>query len=285
MGRGSRMIRTWPGGWRRRGEEQDFERPLRSRSIETAGATRLPLAHVTNVHAGRRIVEDAKLKTRDCAGFGEPLVYFFVLRPAYFGRFGGEKSDFLDYFPIALILRPEAVATPRHLYPFDTGGAAVGAFGSRANRLVPLEDYELETSHEAATGFVQWAFGDLGGYYDGTLRRNLKEDILPAESVANGYLAVAKLGAPGDPQHDTRASTLEMASADNVDLAGNVLLAILPKQLIELPGRFMDALGRLTEAGTAVRLYDWRPNRAPAEFQRDILRIAREWYALNGFDV
>ncbi len=269
----------------RRGDEQDFERPLRTRSAALRGPDRLPLAHVTNVHAGRQIVEAARLTTKNCDVFGVSLAYFFVLKPAYLGKFDREKSDFLDYFPVALILRPEAVPTPHHVYPFDTGGAATGAFSPRANRLVPLEDYELENSHEAAAAFIGWAFGNLAEYYDGTLQRHLQNETLAADSVAVAYIAVAKLGTQGDPEHDTRAATLELASAENVDLGGNVMLAIVPKQLLEVQGRFMDAFAKLMSAGTEVETYDWRPNRAPAEFQRDILRITRSWYALKGLDV
>lgn len=269
----------------RRGEEQDFERPLRTRFAKLIGAERLPLAHVTNVHAGRRIVEAARLTTRTCNVFGVDLAYFFVLKPAYLGKFDREKADFLDYFPLALILHPDAVPTPHHVYPFDTGGAATGAFRSRANRLVPLEDYELETSHESAAGFIGWAFGDLTSYYDGVLRRQLNAETAAADSVAIAYLAVAKLGTQGDPEHDTRAATLELASADNVDLGGNVMMAVIPKQLLEVPGRFMNALAKLIGAGTDIETYDWRPNRAPAEFQSDILRITRSWYASRGFEI
>jgi hypothetical protein len=269
----------------RRGTEYDFERPLRGRHVAIPGVSRLPLAHVSSVHAGRRIVETSKLTTRWCEVFGRDLTYFFVLKPAYLGKFDSEKSDYLDYFPVAFILRPEAVPAPHHIYPFDTGAAASGAFKSRANRLIPLEDYELEGTHEAAAGFVGWAFGKPSAYYDGILRPSVQAEARPAESVVTGYIAIAKLGVSGDPAHDTRASTLEVASADNVDTTGNVLLAILPKQLLKVTGRFIDALRTLIAGGTEVETYDWRPNRAPAEFQRDVLRISRAWYASKGIEV
>lgn len=277
-----KKIRVWANGMRRRGDEYDFERPLRDRFVPLAAAARLPLAHVTSVFSGREIIETAKLTTKTCTVFGLPLTYFFVLRPAYLNKFGSEKSDFLDYFPVALILKPAAVTTPYHVYPFDTGGAATGAFKARANKLVPLEDYELETSHEAAAGFIGWAFGSAASYFDGVLRGDLQTEIKAAESVATAYVAIAKLGVAGDPDHDTRASTLEMASAEHVDLGDNVMLAILPKQLLELPGRFRTALDDLIAKATEVEVYDWRPNRAPAEFQRDLLRISRSWYAAKG---
>lgn len=269
----------------RRGTEQSFERPLRQRFSKLKGIDRLPLAHVTNVYSARGIVETGKLTTKLCEIFGVSLAYFFVMKPAYLGKFDSEKSDFLDYFPVALILKPDAVASPHHVYPFDTGAAAAGAYRSRANRLVPLEDYELETSHEAAAGFVGWAFGGLSSYYDGVLRPQLYAESSPAESVVTGYIAIAKLGVPGDPEHDTRASTVELTSADNVDLRGNVMLAIVPKQLLELTGRFLDAFQALIGSGAAVETYDWRPNRAPAEFQPDILRLTRAWYASEGFEI
>ncbi|WP_419808609.1 hypothetical protein [Sphingomonas sp.] len=281
----NRKIRTWASGLPRRVDEYDFDRPLRRYFSRLAGADRLPIVHVTHVHAARRIVETAKLTTKLCEVFAKSLAYFFVLKPAYLGKFDREKSDFLDYFPVAFILKPEAVPAPYHVYPFDTGGAATGAFKARANRLVPLEDYELETSHEAAVGFIGWAFGSTAAYYDGMLRHHLSTELSPADSVATGYVAIARLGVPGDPEHDMRAATLELASADAIDLAGNVLLTIIPKQLLESQDRFGQALDALKATGAMIETYDWQPNRAPAEFQRDLLRLARVWYAENGLDV
>lgn len=278
-----RKPRTWPGGLPRRIGEHDFERPLRARHAELSGHEALPIAHVASVHGSRTIIESSRLIPRRCEVFGIDLAYFFVLKPAYLGKSDTQKSEFLDYFPLALILRPEAVPIPHHVYPFDTGGAASGAFKKRANKFVPLEDYELEASHAAAAGFIGWAFGDVASYLDGSLRRNLQSEVKPAESVPSAYLAIARLGVSGDPEHDTRASTLEVASAENVDLKGNVLLVVMPKQLLEVPGPFLDALSRLTASGTEVDTYDWRPNRAPAEFQRDILRVTRAWHATNGY--
>jgi len=280
----TKKIRTWANGLPRRGTEYDFDRPLRCRCTTIPGCNSLPIAHVTTVHAARGVVEKAKIVTKPCNVFGIALAYFFVLKPAYLGKFDHEKSDFLDYFPVALILRPDAVPKPHHIYPFDTGAAASGAFRKRANRLVPLEDYELQPTHEGAAGFIGWAFESLSSYYDGVLRNQLSAEIKPADSVTTAYIAIAKLGVPGDPEHDTRATTLELASADNVDLAENVLLAIIPKQMLELPGHFLTSLRLLKDKGTEIKPYDWQPNLAPAEFQRHILRLTREWYASVGIE-
>jgi len=270
-------FRKWPNGLSRRLDE-DYERPLERRSGALTPHTNMPLVHVTNAWSAKEILKKKKFLTKTCDVFKKGLVYFFVLRPAYRTVKGSEKSRYLDYFPVAFILKADAVPMPFHVYPFDTGGAAKGAFKSNANALIPLEDYALAPSHSAAKGFIGWAFGSLENYFDAILRPGLSTEIHAMEGVETSYVAIAKMGVTGDAVHDTRASTIEIASDDNVDVPGNILLVIAPKPMLEIKSHFSDAIAALSTAGADVRLYDWQPNRAPNDYQRDLLRISRDWY-------
>lgn len=239
----------------------------------------LPLVHVTAAWPAKEIVAAGKLVTRRCPVFESELLYFFALRPAYRSRFGAEESHQISRFPVVFVLRADAVKQPLHAYPFDTGGAALGAFAKQADKYVPLEDYALEPSHRGVSQFISWAFGTLDAYFDGRLRATLQDEVRPHESVAVSYLDIARMGVEGSNEHDKRASTVEIASSHNVDLAGNVQLIVLPKQYLEGNQTLLDSLKPL---GADLETYDWQPNRTPDEFQKDIMRICRDWYRRQG---
>lgn len=239
----------------------------------------LPLVHVTAAWPAKEVVRSGKLMTKRCDVFETELLYFFVLRPAYRSKFGQEESHQLSRFPVVFILRPEAVNNPRHVYPFDTGGAAKGAFAKQADPYVPLEDYAVAPTHGGAVGHIGWAFGTLEAYFEGRLHDGLQDSVPAGESVTRGFIDVARMGVEGSNEHDKRASTVELAASHNVELKDNVQLIILPKQYLEGSTALLD---EITALGAEIELYDWQPNRAPDEFQKDIIRISREWYRRKG---
>ena len=104
------------------------------------------------------------------------------------------------------------------------------------------------------------------------------------ETVTRGFVDVARMGREGSNRHDKRASAIEVAADHDVELKGNGLLAILPKQYLEGDsGRNDELLDRLAELGIPFRTYDWRPNSSPDEFQADIAAVARAWFATEGW--
>ncbi len=86
------------------------------------------------------------------------------------------------------VLRPEAADPLVHVYPFDTGAAAAGAFAEKADPLLPLEDYSLEPSLSAAVGHIEWAFHTLVDYMDGHLRTNIREGVPRYETATQDSL-------------------------------------------------------------------------------------------------
>lgn len=265
------------GGMPRRTDD-DYSFPLQERTRSLTDAPALPLVHVTNSWGAKGIAKKRKFETKFCDIFGVDLAYFFVLRPAYLSKLGSDKTQFLDYAPAAFILKPEAVPQPYHVYPFDTGAGARGAYKEKAHKFVPLEAYALEESHQAAAKFVQWAFGTAAAYFRAELRSDLDSEIGPEESVAQGYLAVARIGVEKSRSHDTRSSTIELASSQNVDIADNIRLLIVPDKLLEGADPFCASVETLRQRGTVVRNYNWRPNTSPNQYQDDLMRIARDWY-------
>lgn len=259
------------------------DRQLRARAARGTIPEKLPLVHVTAVWTANEIIRGGKLETRRCRVFKKEMLYFFVLRPAYRGKDGDEKSHQLTRFPVVFIVAPDAAESPLHVYPFDTGGAVNGTFATQADRFVPLEDYELEPTHAAAAGHIGWAFGTLEAYFDGQLRHDILDGVPEFESVTRGYVDVARMGRAGSNQHDKRASAVELAVGHDIDLKGNVLLAILPKQFLEAPsGPNAALMARLGELDIKFETYDWQPNTAPDEFQEQIAEIAGVWFRKEG---
>jgi len=262
----------------RRRADSNFQRQLIEYSISTSIPKDLPLVHVTQGFSLYDIMSVGALVVRACDVFKRKLLYFFVFRPSYV-KDATRETHQLSLAPVVFIIRPEAVPNPAHVYPFDTGGAASGAFDA-SDPIIPLEDYALESSHRAARGFIGWAFGDLASYFTGRLRTDLLKGIPEHRCVVTAYVDIARMGLEGHGKHDKRASTVELSSSHNIDLKNNVMLTILPKCLIE---KNPQVSGGLRDIATVVRTYNWQPNRRPIEFQKDIMRIARKWYLHEGW--
>ncbi|HEY0312283.1 MAG TPA: hypothetical protein VGC56_07275 [Allosphingosinicella sp.] len=244
----------------------------------------LPLVHATAVFTAGEILKAGKLETSRCDTFARQMLYFFALLPLYRSPRGADKSHQLNRFPAVFVLRPEAADPPFHVYPFDTGAAARGFFADQADPLVPLEDYELEPTLSAASRHVEWAFGTREAYFDGRLRGDILKDVPLHEGVTRGYVDVARMGRAGSNQHDKRASAVEVAVDHDIDLQGNVLLAILPKQFLEdQAGPNGRVMRRLADLGIPFETYDWQPNTTPDQFQDVIATIAREWFRGRGW--
>jgi hypothetical protein len=245
----------------------------------------LPLLHVTAVGAAREIIDGGQLETRHCKVFKKDLLYFFMLRPAYRVSEADAKSDQVNRFPFVFIVDSRNLTAPYHVYPFDTGGAAAGIFGDEPDPYVKLEDYELSANLAAAAELIGWAFGSLDAYFKAEIRQGLKDALEQWESAARSYLTIAQLATVtrGTNRPDKRASAIEVAYNQHVQLKGNVALAILPKQLLESATASNDHfIARLSALGVTSEMYDWQPNSTPDEYFEEISRIAENYFRAQG---
>jgi hypothetical protein len=260
------------------------QRQLRSRARHGVISEHLPLVHVTAVGIAREIISSRALETRTCKVFNRGLLYFFVVRPAYRLKDGDAKSHQINRFPFVFLVKSSAIPDPYHVYPVDTGGAVRGVFDEQADPYVLLEDYELEPNLKAAAGQIAWAFGTLEAYIKGDLRADILNDVPPHETVTRGFVDIARMAGSGSNQPDKRASAVEVAVSHHVQLKDNVLLAILPKQYIEVDGQSSnhDFIAALNSEGISWEVYDWQPNAAPNDFQDEIARIATSFFKKLG---
>lgn len=264
---------------RRRAAGTVPKRDLRARADRGSLPDKLPLIHITATGYAKEIIESGSLQIRHCPVFKKNLLYFFVLRPAYSLKTGDEKSDRISRFPFAFVLKGDAVATPYHVYPFDSGGAALGVFSDQADEFVYLEDFELKPDMESAVGHIGWAFGTLDDYFDGNLKGGLVDDVPRFEGVTHSWQAIAGMARSGTNRApDKRASAVEVASSQNVQLKGNVLLAVIPRQYLDDGGKENTSfLAMLNELGIPWDTYEWQPNTVPNEMREEITRVVRKF--------
>lgn len=241
------------------------------------------LAHVTSVGGAREILRCGQLETRNCPVFNRPLVYTFALRPAYKSKNHTQKQSVLDYFPSVFLLKADALGDPYHVYPFDTGGARSGAFDEAASDHVYLEDYELASSLQAAADHIEWAFGSRANYFDGQLKAGLRATIPDWNTCAITFYDIALLAQEGSNQPDKRASSIEIAFRQHINLKQAVDFAILPRQFLEHPrGNNDPMINALKQAQIEWECYDWQPNSSPSDFQVEISALVRNYYARSG---
>jgi hypothetical protein len=265
--------------------------PSKRELVELAKAARhnaspeaLDLVHVTSVGWGRRIVAAGRIETRPCSVFNKRLVYAFVARPAYRFKDGDSKHHQMSRFPFVFAISPRALPTPFHVYPFDTGACLAGIYGEVADPTIYLEEYELTPCIEAALDHIAWAFGTKTAYFEGTLISGLAETFPAWRTAGRGWIDIANLVGTGRDQPDARASAIEVAYDQSIDLGqGHVTLAIFPQQLLEdARGDNTEFLTDIRKLGFSTKAYDWRPNETPDSFMDEIAGIVRRHLEESG---
>jgi len=235
------------------------------------------LVHVTKVGWGRRIIDRGALERRQCSVFEKELVYFFLARPAYRFGAGDEKNDQLNFFPFAIVLSPVALPAPYHVYPFDTGAYMAGFYDEVVDPSIYIEDYELGPDLSAADRHLEWAFENVANYFDARIRPALASSIPQWRAVAQTWIRIAGLASVGREKPDRRASAIEVAYSQSIDLRqGHGRLLVFPEQLLEDPlGRNTAFLDMLRVLNIDFETYDWRPNETPDSYADTIADVIR----------
>ena len=271
---------TFAGGMPRR-DNAAFRRTLRGQGRRDKLPAALPVVHASTVWAASEIAHAERIMIRRCDVFERDLAFFFVMRPGYRSKFATDASHQISRFPVAFVLDPTDLPDPHQVYPFDTGGAAKGAFQAQADPQIPLEDYALEERIEAASAHIEWAFETTANYMDGDVRPNLLDGVPDHDQVTRGYADIARMGRRGSNEFDRRSSAVELAFGQDITLNGRKGLVILPRQLLD----DKQLIEKFEAFGLRVEVYDWRPNTLPDEYEDDIVELARAWYIAEGWIV
>ena len=264
----------------RRRESGEKNRMLRNRA--SGPRRKYYLAHVTPVGAARDIIRAQQIEARACIRFKRNLVYFFAMRPAYKLKGSDRKELVIDYFPSVMLVDADAMGSPFHVYPFDTGGALDGAFEEEESEHVYLEDYELDSTLDAVNDHIYWAFETRADYFDGKLKKGFADKFPVWDVHARTFARIAELASVGSNKPDGRASAVELAFTNHVRL-DQIKLIILPKQFLEDPrGNNTVVTEALRSANVEWAVYEWQPNRTPGDFHSEINGMVREYLSKWG---
>lgn len=245
----------------------------------------LDLLHITETGWAEEILRSGQIECRNCSVFeGERLAYFFVGRPAYRPKEGDRKSDNLAVFPFAFIIDQQALLQPFHVYPFDTGAACSGRIQGACQPGVYLEDYELTADLKSAEKLIAWAFGSNLAYFQGQPRSGLGQDVKPWELAATGYVRISTSAASSVDAPDRRASTIEVASNQNVQLKNQCKIVIIPDRFLESTkgSRNESFESKLTSLGIKARTYQWKPNFTPDDHMEEVESIVHSYFLEKG---
>lgn len=235
-------------------------------------ASSLGLTHVTTGYLVRDILDSAGICPPDtCPVLGEPLVYAFYGRAAFRSGRADIPSDLAFQFPAVLILDPDQVPTPKHVFAFDSGAFVDGRMDDYLDPHMPLFDFHLRPDVSSAAALAAHFFEKPDGFW-----RNRPDTTLrgpPSNFELDSYLRMVRAG-PSSNQLDDRVSTPELIFDQTINLVPAVRAAILPDILAG------DAAigGRLADAGLIVREYEWQSLSRPAEYHMDIRKLIRGVY-------
>ncbi len=236
------------------------------------------LVHVTSVGWGRRILDSGILEKMECRVFDKELVYTFLARPAYRFKRGAEKNQRINFFPFAIVISPDDLPAPYHVYPFDTGAYMAGIYNEALDPSIFLEDYELDPTLEAALRHIEWGFGTTEAYFDAKLKNGLEGSLPAWRSVAQSWLDIAALASFGNDKPDGRASAIELAFSKPIDLRqGHGKLVIFPQQFLEDPkGTNTEFQNRIKELNIPIATYEWLPNSTPDSYANQIADVVQQ---------
>ena len=195
----------------------------------------LPLMHTTRGAEFRSIAERSMLEPQEKLGDQDPfpserLVYFFYGRPVFRDDFQRDTAKAM-FLPVALIIRPEAIAKIRRVFPFDSGAAHKNFYEGHISKPLQWRDLELASSLEAAARMVSRFFGTNEGYVLGKRRDGLNIPAMNFE--ADSYYQLA-----GDAtcRADDRRFTAEL----QVEVEHGLVLGPDTVLAVILPGIFLE---------------------------------------------
>ena len=143
-----------------------------------------------------------------------------------------------------------------------------GFYDEAVDPSIYIDDYELEPDLSSAVRHIEWAFGGVEAYFDAKVKSGLASSIPHWRSVAQSWIRIASLASTGRQRPDRRASAIELAYSQSVDLRqGHARLLVFPEQLLEDPnGANTVLLKSIRDLNVDFETYDWRPNESPDSF-------------------
>lgn len=189
----------------------------------------LPLTHICDGFSFRDVVERQEIRVSECDVFRENLIYFFYGRPSYRLSQPDQPVNIRAFMPVCLVLKPEAVITPKRIAPFDTGAFSNGLYSNHIHPKMKMDDFFLECNPDMPGRVVERFYKSNQSYMEG---EPSQIKIPPLEFEAEAFYNL--ISEKGRTLADDRRYSIEIQSDKNVNIAPGVVL------LLVLPGVFLD---------------------------------------------
>jgi hypothetical protein len=185
----------------------------------------LGLVHITIADALRDILDTEALVPSYCETFNKRLLYFSYGLPYY--RPGNRRTeDFLQH-PVALAFNPTLLAQVERFYPYDTGAANRGLFGTKWTPF--LKRFEDLYVTEAPERLVASLYGSNHNYLKGEVPRHGGSMPQPLATLLR-FLA-SNLSGSGV---DQRQRTIEGLTGDSIAVLNSLEWVAYPETAADL---------------------------------------------------
>ncbi len=238
-------------------------------------AGELPLTHVTDGLGFRGMLDTGALRPEPCSVFNEePLLYLFYGRPAY--RVNSQRlSSAIDaYAPVCFILRPNCIAAPKRVFPFDSGAFHGERFIEAMHLKMLLEDFALDPDLQAPLKLIGLFFGDRDRYYRNLPLQDVTIPPLSFEALSYHILITSR----HENAFDERISAIELQAHTSLDLSTAAEAVVLPDAFAT-----DDVMQRLSALRITMLPYDYIPRLRPESYTGAIYTIVRDYYRRRGY--
>jgi hypothetical protein len=157
----------------------------------------LPIAHLTTAPSFKQIAETRELRTDNCKYFNRPLLYFSYggvfhrhgrQVPSYepFGQDDSSSVEESFHAPVAILFAPNLLDKINCFFPYDTGAAHTGKYGSFNDSLSQFDQYKVsrvpsEELHELTSKFVYNFYNTNRQYLRGSVSTEVEDRISSLE--------------------------------------------------------------------------------------------------------
>jgi len=181
---------------------------------------------------------------------GENLIYFFVGRPAFKTKVGGEASYW--QCPAVFILRSLGNASVKRIHPFDTG-AFIDRLLPNYLTLFPLERFNLGSECDIIGKLISIFFGDAESYMygSGMGEREFRKryDVSPRHQEVE---ALTRLYNDRPATFDDRGKCVEVQVETDIGLVrSNLIGVVVPHPYLLEP----ELISKFEELGCRIESY------------------------------
>ncbi|WP_223565113.1 GcrA family cell cycle regulator [Agrobacterium tumefaciens] len=201
----------------------------------------LPLFHTTESVVVRDIAGAMEISTTHCDVYDEELVYFFYGRPGYRPSTSKLMTNHIEYYPVVLVITPDAVKSIRRMLPFDSGGYHTGRFEDFHHPKMKKEAFHIPPPIGNLESVISFFFGSSDQY----VRAAGRTDLTPPPTKFELSTFYRMVHGVQKSQSDDRRLTCEVQSDAPFPLNGENVIAVIAPAVFEDEPYFTACLDKL----------------------------------------